>query len=33
MPEPSFPAVLAVDLLAVVGLIVVLRRRSAAMMN
>ncbi|MBZ5625335.1 MAG: hypothetical protein LAQ69_42540 [Acidobacteriia bacterium] len=27
MPEPSYPAVLAVDLLAVVGLMVVLRRR------
>lgn len=33
MAEPSYPAVLAVDLLAVVGLIVVLRRRITGIMN
>jgi len=33
MPEPSYPAVLAVDLLAVVGLIVVLRRRLTGIFN
>jgi hypothetical protein len=29
MPEPSYPTVLAIDLLAVVGLVVALRRRAA----
>lgn len=33
MPEPSYPAVLAVDLLAVLGLIVVLRRRITGIFN
>jgi hypothetical protein len=33
MAEPSYPAILAVDLLAVVGLIVVLRRRITGIVN
>jgi hypothetical protein len=33
MPEPSYPAVLAVDLLAVLGLIVVLRKRAVGAAN
>jgi hypothetical protein len=33
MAEPSYPAVLAVDLLAVLGLMVVLRRRIASLFN
>lgn len=33
MPEPSYPAVLGIDLMAVVGLILFFRRRSASMLN
>ena len=33
MPEPSYPALLAVNLLAVVGLVVVLRRRKTGIFN
>lgn len=33
MPEPSYPAVLAVDLLAIVGLMVALRRRITGIFN
>jgi hypothetical protein len=33
MPEPSYPAVLAVDLLAVIGLIAVFRRRLTGIFN